>query len=225
MATVQGTFDELKGHNNSLIRKMLEMAVFLDPWVSGTSALATITDSAGSELVLPDTLVSVGMTSKDAGGSVTPNIDVSEVGAYGYGAAVRRDVSARNETVQFTMLESKRVNFEVYYGIDLASCQAGPTKNELYFDLPDRPDTKYFRCLMLGRDGQGTSSIYHAEFFPKVTLTDADAVAWSEGDPLAYAVTLSVDTDTTAGTSHRSFWAGPGFTTAVITAMGFSRSA
>lgn len=224
MANVTGSFDTLKGHDNSLIRKMLEMAVFLDPWVAGTSALSTITDAAGSQLVLPDTLVSVGMTSKDAGASVTPNIDVSEVGAYGYGASVRRDVSARNETLQFTMLESKRINFEVYYGIDLSSIQAPATKNELYFDLPDRPDTKYFRCLMLGRDGQGSNAIYHAELFPKVTLTDADAVAWSEGDPLAYAVTLSADADSGAGTSHRSFWAGPGFSTAVITAMGFSRA-
>jgi hypothetical protein len=122
------------------------------------------------------------------------------------------------------MLESKRINFEVYYGIDLATVQAPAAKNEITWDQPDRPETKYWRALFIGRDGQGAGSIYHAEFLPKCTLTDAEAISWSETDPVAYGVTMAADHDSGAGTSQRTFWAGAGFTTATLVAMGFTRA-
>lgn len=222
MANLTGTFDTLKGHNDALIRKMLEMAIYIAPWPSA-AALTTITDTAGSQLVLPDTYKSVGMTSKDDGATWTPSIDINEVGAYGYGTSVRRDATSRTLDLGFTMLESNRTTFELYYGIDLATATVPAAKSELFFDQPAAPTTKYFRVLAIGRDGTGTSSIYHAEYLPKAVLTDAEAISWSDGDPLAYGVTLSADVDSAYGTSQRSFWCGPGFTTSVITAMGFTR--
>lgn len=222
MANVTGSFDTLKGHNDQLIRKMLEMAIYIAPWPSAT-ALSTITDSAGTQLVFPDTYTSVGMCSKDDGASWTPAIDISEVGAYGYGTAVRRDAVSRTMSLAFTMLESKRTTFELFHGIDLSSTTVPLAKNELFFDRPAAPGTKYWRVLAVGKDGTGTSAIYHAEFLPKAILTDVDAVAWSDGDPVAYGVTLSADIDSTFGTSQRTFWCGPGFSTSIITAMGFTR--
>ena len=223
MPDTTGTFDDVKGHNEALIRKMLEMAIFVQPTTA--AAITTITDATGSNLVIPDTMTSVGMTSKDDGAAWTPSIDISEVNAYGYGTPVRRDATSRTLDLKFTMLESKRKVFEVYYGIDLSTTTAPAAKNELYFDQPDRPEATYWRILAIGRDGSGTSSIYHAEYLPKALLTDCDPIAWSDSDPLAYGVTLSADIDSAYGTSQRSFWAGAGFSTAVITAMGFSRAA
>lgn len=219
---VTGTFDDVKGHNDALIRKMLEMAIFIAPY--STPALTTITDAPGTSLVIPDGYTSVGMTSKDDGATWTPNLDMQETGAYGYGTPVRRDATGRSLNLGFTMLESKRAAFELYYSIDLASTTVPLAKNELFFDQPDRPDTKYWRVLAIGRDGQGASSIYHAEFLPKAVLTDLDAISWADGDPLSYAVTLSADFDSAYGTSQRTFWAGPGFNTTLLNAMGFVRA-
>ena len=223
MPDVTGSFDDVKGHNEQLIRKMLEMAVYLAPWPTAPDIL-TITDATGTNLVIPDVYKSVGMTSKEDGAALTPSMDMSEVTAYGYGAAVRRDIQNRSLDIAFTMLESKRLNFEVYHGIDLAGVKAGLTKNELSYDQPDRPDTKYWRALFIGRDGQGAQSKYHAEFLPKTTLTDVEGIAWSETDPIAYGVTMAADMDSQVGTSQRTFWAGPGLNTALITAMGFTRA-
>jgi hypothetical protein len=222
MASVTGTFDSLKGHNDALIRKMLEMAIFVAPWPSATT-LTTISDTAGTQLMLPDTYKSVGMCSKDDGAAWTPSIDISEVGAYGYGTAVRRDATSRTLNLGFTMLESKRQTWELYYGIDLSAVTVPAAKSELYFDQPSAPGTQYFRVLAVGKDGAGANAIYHAEYLPKAILTDVDPINWSEGDPLAYGVTLSADVDTAYGTSQRSFWCGPGFSTSIITAMGFTR--
>lgn len=224
MPDVTGTFTDLKGHNDALIRKMLEMAIFIAPWPAAP-ALTTISDTAGTQLTIPDSYKSVGMLSKDDGASWTPSIDISEVGAYGYGTAVRRDAVSRTLELGFTMLEAKRAVWELYYGIDLTSKTVPAAKNELFFDQPSAPGTTYFRVLAIGKDGQGTNTIYHAEYLPKAILTDVEALSWSDGDPLSYGVTLSADVDTTYGTSQRSFWGGPGFTTNLITAMGFSRAA
>ena len=222
MPDLTGTFDTLKGHNDALIRKMLEMAIFIAPYPSAP-ALATISNAAGNQLVMPDSYRSVGMTSKDDGATWTPSIDISEVGAYGYGTSVRRDAVSRTLNLGFTMLEAKKAAWELYYGIDLAAVTVPAAKSELYFDQPAAPGTKYWRVLAVGKDGQGANAIYHAEFLPKAILTDVEAISWSDGDPLSYGVTLSADVDSTYGTSQRSFWTGPGFSTALITAMGFTR--
>lgn len=221
-APLTGTFDAVKGHNDALIRKMLEMAIFLAPYTA--PAITTISDTAGTQLVIPATMKSVGMTSKDDGAVWTPSMEMSEVSAYGYGQTVRRDATSRTLNLAFTMLESKRTTWEAYYGLDLAGVTVPAAKNELWFDQPSRPNTTYFRVLAIGRDGQGVNSIYHAEYLPKAVLTDVEAQTWSETDPLTYGVTLSADVDSAYGTSQRSFWAGPGLTTQLITAMGFSRA-
>ncbi len=215
-----GTFDDLKGHNEALIRKMLEMAVFI--WPSSQATISTIHDATAANLVIPDYAMPVGMTSKEAGAKWTPKIDISEVGAYGYGTPVRRDATSRTLDLQFTMLEARRAAFELYYGMDLSTKTVPSAKHELYFDQPDRPSAMYWRVLAIGRDGEGSTSIHHGEFLPKVLLTDVEPIAWSDGDPVAYGVTLSADMDSAYGTSQRTFWGGPGFSTALITAMGFS---
>jgi hypothetical protein len=219
---ITGTFDDVKGHNSTLVRKMLEMAVFVGD--QSAPDVTTITDTS-NQLVIPAGYVSLGIMSKDEGAAITPSIDVSEIGGYGYGQPIRRDTVARSNQIGFTMLESKRRAFEVYYGIDLSAVKAAfGGNNELKWEHPDRPDTKYWRVLCLGRDGQGSNAIYHAEYFGRSTLADVAEQTWSETDPLTWGVTLGVDTDTAAGTPQRTFWGGPGLTDAVFTAMGFARA-
>lgn len=222
MPNVTGSFDSLKGHNNALIRKMLEMAIYAAPWPSAVT-LSTVTDTAGTQLTLPDTYKSLGMCSKDDGATWTPSIDISEVGAYGYGTSVRRDATSRTLDLGFTMLESKANVFEMYYGVDLSTTTVPAAKNELFFDMPQAARANYWRILAVGKDGSGTSAIYHAEFLPKAILTSVDAVSWADDSPLSYSVTLSADVDSAYGTSQRSFWCGPGFDTSLITAMGLTR--
>jgi hypothetical protein len=126
------------------------------------------------------------------------------------------------------MMESKRRTFEAYYGIDLsavlASSAAG-TKNELTFDQPELPDLVEWRMLLLGRDGRGTTAIYHAEFFPIMSLTAVGAQQWVPGSGMVWPVTMGAQTDDVLGTPQRSFWAGPALTTQKLTDMGFARAA
>ena len=224
MPDIVGTFDEVKDHDGGNIRKVLRMAVFVAPWETAP-AITTLTNT-DNELVIPDAYESVGIMDKEAAFSSTPSITVSEVSGYGYGQTLRRDMVTRNTTIAFTMLETRRVAFEIYYGIDLSAVTAtAAPKNEITFDEPDRPETRYYRVLTIGADGDGANTLYIADFYPKATVSEVAALASSETDPRRYGVTMGVDVDTIVGTGHRQFLAGPGLSTAEITGMGFTRAA
>jgi hypothetical protein len=221
-----GQFEDVAGRNRSLVRKMLKMAAFLGK-VPDVADVASIVDNS-NQLVIPDGLESVGFVTADAGATITPTLSVSELVGYGEGQPIRRDIDSRNSTVEIQMMESKRRVFEAYYGVDLSAILASSatgTKNELTFDQPELPDLLEWRLLLLGRDGRGTNAIYHAEFFPIMSLTAVGARTWKPGDGLVWPITLGAQTDDDLGTPQRSFWAGPGLTTAKLTDMGFARAA
>lgn len=224
--SVTGTFDEVNGHDSGNLRKVLRMAVFVAPYEDST-AIDTLVDTT-NQAVIPAGFESVGILDKENAFSATPTITVSETSGYGYAQTLRRDVSARNTSFAFTMLESKRRAFELYYGVDLSAVQASSAtggKNEIVFDEPDRPEAQYWRVLVLGADGDGENTIYIADFYPRCTITDVAALASSETEPRRYGVTVGADLDTAIGTAHRQLWAGPGLTDARIAAMGFTRAA
>jgi hypothetical protein len=181
---------------------------------------------ASNELVIPDTYRSAGILNKDSAMTTTPSTTVVEHSGYGYAQTLRRDVTGRSTTVAFTMEESHRLAFEVYYGVDLSSVQATPTggKNEIVFDEPDRPASQYWRALAIGVDGDGTDSIYIADHYPRCVVTEVGAISASETELRRYAITLGADVDSTVGTAHRQLWAGPGLTDSVIAAMNFVRA-
>lgn len=218
-----GTFDEVHGHDGGNIRKLLRMAVFIAP--VSADPISTIVD-AQNELVIPDAYESVGVMAKENPLTSTPSITSSEVMGYGYAQPLRRDMVSRTNALAFTMLESRRQSFELYYGIDLANVKATPTggKNELTFDEPDRPEALYYRVLTVGVDGDGANTIYIADFYPRASVTEVAALTASETDPRAYSVTMGTDADTVLGTSHRPFFAGPGLTDARLAAMNITRA-
>lgn len=223
MPDITGTFDEVKDHEGGNIRKVLRMAVFVAPWETAAAISSLV--NADNELVIPDTYESVGIMDKESAFTSTPTITTSEVSGYGYGQTLRRDIVSRNTAIAFTMLETRRKAFELYYGIDLSAVTAtAAPKNEITFDEPDRPDTAYYRVLCVGVDGDGLNTLYIADLYPRCTISDVGALASSETDPRRYAVTMGTDVDTVVGTAHRQFLAGPGLSTAEITGMGFTRS-
>lgn len=227
MADAVGTFDQVAGHNSTNIHKRLRMAVYVSFYETANSTITTLVN-ATNQLVIPDAYESVGILEKENAMTATPAITVSEVSGYGYAQTLRRDMVGRNISLQFTMLETRRKSFEMYYGVDLSAVQATSsvgTKDEITFDEPDRPESQYYRVLAVGVDGDGADEIYFADWYPRATIADVAAIASSETEAMRYGVTLGCDADTSVGTSHRQFIAGPGLTDAKVTALGFTRAA
>jgi len=219
---VTGTFDEVKGHNGSVLyRKMLEMAVFIG--AETAPAITTIVNASG-QLVIPAGYESLGVMSKEQGLALTPSIEVSTDTGYGYGQPIRRDQKSRDIAPAFTMKETKRAVLEAYEGMDLSQIKAAATTREIKYDRPDRTATRYVRLLCIGMDGDGLDAKFHGEWLPRCSLTNVGAQTWSEDNSLEYPVTYGADFDARVGTSQRTFWSGPGMSAELVAAMGFTVS-
>lgn len=212
------TFAEVKGHNRSLIRKILEMSIFVKPREEGDEEITQLWDGTG--LVVPPGYQPVGLTTKDDGASWTREQETSDTTSHGYSEPTRRDITSDVSGLSFTMQESKRQTMELYHSLDLSHIVTDENGN-FYFDKPPRPETRDWRVLALGKDGFGLEAIYVARWLPMASVTEQADQAWSEGDELRYPASLTAKLDEEMGTSFREIWGGPGLAD-LVEPMGFT---
>ncbi len=201
------TFAEVKGHNRDLIRKTLEMSIFVKPVADADTEITSVWDGTG--LVVPTGYGAVGMVTKGDGASWTRDQSTSDTEAMGYAEPVRRDITSDVNGLAFTMIESKRQTLELYHGVDLAGVTTDANGN-FYFDKPSRPSVRRYRVLALGKEGDGNEAIYLARWLPNAQVTENGEQAWVEETEIQYPATLTGFTDDEFGTSFREIWGGPG---------------
>lgn len=201
------TFNEVKGHDQSLIRKILEMSIFAKPVEEGDEEITQLWDGEG--LVIPEGYTPVGLTTKDDGATWTREQETADVTSHGYAEPTRRDITSDVSGLSFIMQESKRQSMEMYHNMDLSSIETDANGN-FYFDKPPRPQQLQWRILALGKDGFGLDAVYVARWLPNALVSEQADQAWSEGEELRYPATLTGRLDEEFGTSFREIWGGPG---------------
>lgn len=205
------TFAAMIDRNQGLVRKALTFAVFMAPY-SATLPATLTTGGSSAPASLPTGFNDVGYLSKDDGASWTRDVNASEVGAVGSFDPVRRDITSDVSGIKFTALESKRQTFELAYNVDLSSgATPDATTGEVQFSQATQPSTTYYRLFAVAMDGAGSSAFYIGRLLPRVAVTEVAEQAWSETDPITYAITCTAFTDPTAGYAVRHFWGGPGW--------------
>lgn len=220
MAPVTATLASLAKQNAGLIRKPSNAEIFLAPY--SAPAITTLV-ATGGQIILPSEYESVGYID-DAGVSFELDQTTSEVRALGTNNVVRRDISKRDFTIGFNMLETKRIAFEAESGLTLRSIPV-TTAGEWSYDEPSRPPTLYWRLLAVAVDGVGDQQYGMAEYYPRATMTDKGKVEWKDKEgALMREVTFGGDEDPVLGTARRRFFFGPGVLNNA-TAMGFTLAA
>lgn len=209
------TFTEVKGHNASNIRKMLEMSIFIKPAEPDDLEITKVWDTDG--VFVPEGYVSVGLTTKDDGATWPRDQEQAETESHGYSEATRRDWIRDVTGLSFTMQETKRQTLEIHHGVDLAGVTTDADGN-FYFDKPARPAGRQYRVFALGKDGDGPDAIYCGRWLPLTDITENGEQAWQEGEEIRYPITMNGKVDEQFGTSFREIWGGPGLNHA---AMGF----
>src|SRR5690625_3626543 len=103
------TFAEVKGHNRDLIRKVLEMSIFVKPHEDGDEEITQVWDGTG--LVVPPGYVSVGLVTKGDGASWTRDQSTSDTESMGYAEPTRRDITSdvNGQIGRATCRERKKV--------------------------------------------------------------------------------------------------------------------
>lgn len=212
-------WDELKVHQNHLIRKALEGSVFAAPITA--PAITALTDTTSELLALPDGYVDLGFMSDD-GAQFSAEIDSSDVTSWGSVEPTRRDITQDVTTLQGFFQETNKMSIALYTGVDAASLTPDATSGELKVDKPDRPASRHYRILTLGVDLADAGEIYVARFLPRASVTDKDDQAFQSGDdPLGWPVTMTAYKDSALGTSESYFFGGPGWK-ALLADMGFT---
>lgn len=213
------TFEDSVVRNSNLVRKALQGTVLLGRW---PTAPVVKTLSASDGITVPEDYESVGWISDD-GLTFSSDMDSSDATGWGAATVLRRDVTQDTKSLQFTALETKRLTKELFLSQDLSGVKMSQD-GEVMITLPDRPQTKYFRVLSIGTDGDGDERYYMAKFYSKAAVTDRDDEPWANGDdPLGYNVTMTAYLDDEAGFAVREFLFGPGALSAAE-AMGWEVS-
>jgi hypothetical protein len=209
---------DLKTLASTLIRRPLFGGVFLAPY---SAPLPTTLTATAGQVSIPADYESVGRISED-GLTFASDRSMQEVRGWGSTSVLRRDVESIDVTLQFAMLETKRISYEVMSGLDLSDVEMS-VAGEFKFTMPSQPPVRYFRVIALGADGTGDGRYYLAKVFGRMSITDQDDETWQASDdaPLVRNVTLGADEDDVAGGPYTEFLFGPG-ALAAAEAMGIT---
>lgn len=208
MATATtGTFDTLKGHDNTRIRKILEMALFAKRWDAADQAPTQIWD--GTQLTLPAGYVPIGHTTKEDGATWSREQETSDVTSHGYAEPTRRDILSDVMGLQFTAQETHLTTLEMDKGVDLSGITTD-AKGNVIIDKPSRPAPLLWRVLAVGKDGDGPDALYVVRWLPRAQVSENAEQKWSEDEELRYGLTFTAYNDRAVGTAMREIWGGPG---------------
>lgn len=216
-----GTYSEVISENNDLIRKGLDVAIFVAP-VTDEEEITTLLDATTGQLTIPAAYQHVGLIEKGQGASWSREVDSVDVESIGHAEPTRRDITSDVSGLQFTMQESKALTIELYEGVSLAAVvaeAAGSTHANVSYDKPDRPATRRFRVLALAKDGEGVDAVYFAKWLPNAQVTDMSDQEWNEDPEVQYQVTMTAFADQTFGTAIRNLW---GIPNRLVEPMGFA---
>jgi hypothetical protein len=222
-APITGNVDDLTGGNGAQVLRLRKMAVLMAP--ESAPALTSIVSADGTQLSIPADYRKVGYLGKDDGATLTPGQETSDSTAYGQSQPISQYVTSTSFTAGFTMKETHKAVLEAYYGMDLSAIKARATTREITWDVPDTPEVRYMRILIVGQHRDGADAIWVAQFMPRSSISDIGEQTLSETEDYVYPVTYTALVDSTLGTSRRPFIAGPGLATLGTTPMGFQVAA
>lgn len=184
-------------------------------------AVASTTEGTAIDLLaLPSGYADIGLVRKEDGYSWGNEWEMAETSSHGYADPTRRDILSNVSTVGFTAQETKRRVLELFHNVDLSTVVPTATSGEVRFDKPLSMTTRYYRALFVGRDGIGTSAIYMGVLYPRAMVSETGEQSGSEETELAYPLTLTATPDSSAGTSVRYLFGGPGWKS-LLSSMGF----
>lgn len=193
--------------NSKAVRKTLGAALFLAP--EDAEVPGELVDETGLMVnPLPDAYLAVGLLSPD-GINHERETDSEGVPALGHLSPVREDITGDNRSITFTALETVRANVvALVEGITLPEVSA---KGLARYEVPDFPQTKFYRCVAITYDGSLTKPWFESKFYPRVSVTSFPSEAWTQSDARAFEIGLKAYKDDTLGYIKEEQKGGLGF--------------
>jgi uncharacterized protein YjdB len=203
-------FETVRAAQQDLVLSKLSLAILFAP--SSTPVITTVEDPATGDLDDLSDYRSAGILQKDAGLSITSNIDSSDIEGYGEVEPVRTIITKRTTSFNASFIETNREVIEKFWGIELdgtnltVSAMGGVT-----IKAPIRPKNLFYRCVLLGQDEVNGLDLFPYWILPKVKLVDVDNVDAKDDDAIMYKMTFQAFREPEAGFSVIQGWCGAGW--------------
>lgn len=219
------SYDDIKEHDGSLIRKALGGSFFLaDDDAEPILTLTTYT--AGPPVVIDLTPFPTGYTDlgylTDDGVGFENETSQSDTTSWQSTAPTRSDIVTDTDTITVVAQETKLQTLALFTGAVLTGAELDANSGELQIEKPERPSAKFYRGLALAVDGEGDDEFFIGRFYPRIKVTAKTGQRFGKGDdPISYGVTLTSYVDATLGYSCKYLFGGTGWK-AKAAAMGFT---
>jgi hypothetical protein len=203
-------FETVRAAAQDLVLSKLSLAILFARTTS--PAITTVEDPATGDLVdLPD-YRSAGILQKDAGLSITSNIDSSDIEGYGEVEPVRTIITKRTTAFNASFIETNREVIEKFWGVELDSTNLTVSPfGGVTVKAPVRPKNIFYRCILLGQDEVNGEDLFPYWIMPKVKLTDVDNIDAKDDDAIQYKMTFQAFRDPEVGFSVLQGWCGKGW--------------
>lgn len=216
------TFEQVANWKPSLIRRPNKGFVLYAPM--SVPVPAAFTDGVSAEFQDLSNFKSLGMVDKAGAPTFRPEVESSDVEAWGALEPPRTDIISRKMTVSATLLETKRETLELHSGVDLSAITPDATTGEIQWNDPTAPETRYGRLIFGMVDGSGDEQKWILRILPRATVTEIGEQSWSQDSALMYNLTWSAKIDEDLGYSLKNVICGPGVS-ALLADMGFTATA
>lgn len=212
-------FASLVGKNDKLVIVPRKLAVLVAPY--GTTIPTALTDATGL-IALPAEWETAGEISREdvsiGGEGDTENI-------VGYGSLIPRRVIKTEESMAFTFKaqETKRVNYELFFGDDLGDI-VPDVNGEWRAYKGSGGDLVYKSVILVGLDGSAAAPIYPFWIFPKMSSSSSGEIPLSMSAALELPITLNAYEDPDFGPdgAYVAYGMAGAGAAAVNTEMGFN---
>lgn len=205
------TFAEFQAENENTkaVRKSLGAVLALAP--EDADPIETISGPDGLTVnALPSGYWPVGLLTPD-GITFDREVSTDPIEAHGHASPVREDITSATRSLSFTALEVLRKGVrELADGVDLSAVEVAAS-GEVSYDIPDLPQQRYYRAVVISFDGSVDSPHFDANFYPRVSVTSFPSESWAKEGARTAEIGMTAYADQELGYIQRSFHAGAGF--------------
>lgn len=208
-----------KQKNDDLVVMARDAAVIATPYGVG-SIPSKLTGPGGNLISLPSNWLSFGELDQQAGITITPDQSTTDVRGYGSLGPRRVVKTEESVTLAFSPQESKNIAVSAFWGVDMDDLTAD-ANGEWQAKKSYTADLDYWSLILLTADENRFGPVYNYWIFPKVSVTQTDAISLATDSAVAYPLTFTAFEDATFG-GFMAMGAGGAGQAGVNTAAGFN---
>lgn len=203
-------FETVRAAQQDLVLSKLSLAVLFAR--SDTALLTTIEDPTTGDLVDLDDYKSAGIIQKDAGLSITSDIESSDIEGYGEVEPVRTIITKRTTRFNAAFIETNREVIEKFWGVELdGSNLTVSSHGGVTVKTPPRPKNIFYRCILLGQDEVNGEDLFPYWIMPRVKLVEVDNMDFKDDAEIQYRMTFQAFRDPEGKFSVLQGWCGAGW--------------